>query len=359
MLVIHIGPRKTASTYLQSNFYRNRKELLRKGWLYPVLSLRVRNAHHGIVQSLKEVRKGEGAVVRGMAKAGRLAASKGANILISSENFRKWKASEIALLGKCFGQQDVLVVYTLRDPLDLLVSGWGENVKMGRTASLEAYARKHLSAPHESPILDCLVPLEPILAEPGLRLKVLNFEDIKRRKADIYQEFGRHILGLDDLKPDYVKPRNQSFPVEINDFLRLLARRIDYNNKDSDLLLSRQFGRTHSQAEIDAIAATIKRVGGDAAKMVRFSRDDAWFREQEVRVIERLGPMLVPAPSDGRLFSEGVVESLSYDIDRLAAHPEIASLLDRAVLRLKKARRRFARNPVVAAWRYVQRLFSV
>jgi hypothetical protein len=38
MLVVHIGPRKTATTYLQRNFYLRRAELLAKGWLYPVLS---------------------------------------------------------------------------------------------------------------------------------------------------------------------------------------------------------------------------------------------------------------------------------------------------------------------------------
>lgn len=359
MLVIHIGPRKTATTYLQSNFYRNRKELLRRGWLYPALSLAVQNVHHVLVQSRAEIASGKGSLVRSMGKAGKVAAARNANILVSSENFRKWKAGDFKLIGERFGQKDIVIAYTLRDPLDLLMSGWSESVKTGKTASLADYARKHLSDPMQSPVLNCLNQLEPILERPELRLVVLNFEAVKRAREDIYVAFGREILGLEGLRPARQKPRNQSFSVEINDFLRLLSRTMNFDHKKSDLLFSRQFSRTHSPAEIEAIAETIRRVGADVAEKLSFSRDEPWYDALQDKIRERLGSRIVPPSPDGRLFPRGVVEAVSYDIDKLGSHPEIRAQIETSIARMRTARQKWGRSPVVAAWRYVRRLFSV
>jgi hypothetical protein len=358
MLVIHIGPRKTATTYLQSNFYRNRRELLKKGWLYPALSLRARNAHHDIVSSKAEVKSGKGPLVRSMAKAGALAAKKSANILISSENFRKWKPDELVLIGSRLGQKDILIVYTLRDPVDLLLSGWSESVKLGKTASLPDYIDKHLSEPMASPVANCLNQLEPILAHPDLKLRVLNFEALKRDKLDIYTAFGRHVLGLDDLEPARTKPANQSFPAEINDFLRLLSRDMDFNAKTADQILSRQFSRTHSPAEIEQIASVVRRVGKEACEPVILARAEPWYDLLEARIRERLGEMIRPAPAD-RLFPRDQVEALSYDIDRLASHAEIKALVDQSIAKVRKARLRWGRSRIAAAWRYIRRMISV
>ena len=112
MLVIHIGPRKTATTYLQSNFYRNRKELLEKGWLYPVVSQRAQNAHHGVVSSRDDVLSENGALFKRLKRAADQASRANANLLISSEGFRKWKAKDFVKLGKVLDQDDVLIVYT-------------------------------------------------------------------------------------------------------------------------------------------------------------------------------------------------------------------------------------------------------
>ena len=69
MFVIYIGPRKTATTYLQSNFYRNRKALEARGWHYPIIALRAQNAHHQVVSSRDEVLAGEGALFKRLKRA--------------------------------------------------------------------------------------------------------------------------------------------------------------------------------------------------------------------------------------------------------------------------------------------------
>jgi hypothetical protein len=359
MLVIHIGPRKTATTYLQSNFYRNRKELLAKGWLYPVVSTGLQNAHHAVAGALGEIRSGRGQLARSIARAGKSARARNAGILISSEGFANATPEDFLMLGERFGQQEVVVVYTLRDPLDLFVSNWNETVKVGKTASLGDYAARHLANPLRSRVVNPLMRLKPILETPDLGLVVLNFEELKRTRADIYTAFGRHVLGLEDLKPAQDKPRNESFPAEINDFLRLLSRRLDYDPKEAEFLFARQFARTHTPAEIAQIAASVRRAGAGARTDIVFDRNQPWLAALEVDLLQTLGDRLVPPPTSATLFGRGVVESVSYDIDALAADPEVRDLVDRSGTRVRKARRRWGRSPIVGAWRQFRRLFSV
>ena len=358
MLVVHIGPRKTATTYLQQNLYRNRAELLARGWLYPVLAINAQNAHHEVVASLAQIKAGKGRLATSIRKAGKKASESGANILISSENFRKWKAADFRILGERFGQSEIRLAYTLRDPVDRMVSLWGEAVKNGKAPSLPAFVRKQLADPLKSASLNPLIELRPILAEPGLQLRVLDYEALKRSKTDIYQAFGLHILGLDDLVPAKLTRSNESFPAGVLDYLRLLARTMDFDPSTAERLFWRQFLQCHSPAEIEAIAAAVGRSG--AGETVRISREHAWYTALEEEIRQTIGSMIVPAlPDDGPIFSRGMLDVESFDLDALAKNPEIGNLLDQSVRRMRAVGLPFKRSRLARAWRYLKRLVSV
>lgn len=358
MLVVHIGPRKTASTYLQQNFYLNRKELLKKGWLYPILSVNAQNAHHDLVTSIPQLRSGKGRLSRAMSKAGRLARSRGANILVSSENLSKWQAGDFRLLAERFGEKDMLIVYTLRDPIDRMVSVWGETVKTGKALSLKSYAQRHLRDPFKSRVLNPLLDLEPIRSEARLSLTVLDYEALAREGGDIYQAFGRHILGLEGLRPAKVKRSNESFPPEVLDYLRLLAREMNYDPSTAERLLSRQFLRCHQAADIEKIANAIRAAGG--AETLTFSRDEEWYATLQRNILNSVGPLIVPPPSTERsLFDGGTVTAPSHDIDRLAQMPDVANLLAVSAERMRSVSLPFKRSRIAQASRYLRRLISV
>jgi len=358
MLVVHIGPRKTATTYLQQNFYLNRAELLARGWLYPVLSVNAQNAHHEVVSSLALLRAGRGRLVASMARAAKLAAGKSANILISSEGFRKWKPADFSVLGERLGQKDILIVYTLRDPIDMLVSVWGEAVKNGKAPSLKAYARRQLADPLKSPVLNCLFELDPIKAEPGLKLKVLDYEAIMRSGSDIYQQFGKHILGLEGLEPAKLRRSNESFSFEVEDYLRLVAREIDYDPAKAERLFSRQFLQCHTRDEIAHIDAVIRRA--DLAEDVPISRDEPWYAALQSEILQSTGPLIVPPPIEGeKLFTGRVEMARSCDMDALAKAPEIGDLLAESCKRMRAVGLPFKRGRIARAWRYLKRLVSV
>lgn len=355
MFVIHIGPRKTATTYLQSNFYRNRKPLLQKGWLYPVVSLRAQNAHHQVVSSKDEVLAGEGALFKRLKRASDTALARNANLLISSEGFRKWGPKDFVRLGKALGQSDIMIAYTLRDPFTMLVSLWGETVKNGRTHSFPDYAARQLRDPAKSEALNPFRELEPILDHPKLRLAVLDYEAVRAAGEDIYTAFCRHMLGLDGMQPSRNKPKNFSFPVEITDYLRALSARVGHEPKKSDVMFSRLFAACHRPADIDRIVAAMKTVGPEFRETTTLDRSAGWYAGLEADLVARLGPRLHPLPAGGRLFGREAAGVTTYDMDRLAAQSEIGNLLEDSANRLKAGRVPWARSPVMRAWRHVQR----
>lgn len=355
MFVIHIGPRKTATTYLQSNFYRNRKQLLAKGWLYPVVSLRAQNAHHQVVSSKDEVLAGEGALFKRLKRASDDALRKNANLLISSEGFRKWTAKDFVKLGKVLGQNDVMIAYTLRDPFTMLMSVWSETVKNGRTRSFPDYAARQLKDPRKSEPLNPLAELAPILDHPKLRLAVLDYEAVRAAGQDIYTAFCRDILGLEGMQPSRDKPKNFSFPIELTDYLRALSEKIGHDPKKSDMMFSRLFTACHGQEDIDRIVAAVRTAGANFREAVTLDRSAGWYSELEGDLVARLGPRLHPLPVDGRLFGRDAIEVKTYDMDRLAEQPEIAKLLEDSANRLRAGRVPWTKSPVMRAWRHIQR----
>jgi hypothetical protein len=355
MLVIHVGPRKTATSYLQSNFYRNRKQLLAKGWLYPVVSLRAQNAHHQVVSSRDEVLAGEGALFKRLKRASDDALRKNDNLLISSEGFRKWGPKDFVKLGKVLGQTDITIAYTLRDPFTLMMSIWGETVKNGRTRSFPDYAARQLKDPVKSEALNPLAELGPILDHPKLRLAVLDYEAIRAAGEDIYTAFCRDILGLAGMQPSRDKPKNFSFPIEFTDYLRALSETVAHDPKKSDMMFSRLVTACHKPEDIDRIVGAMKTAGQGFRQTVTLDRSAGWYAALDADLVARLGPRLHPLPQGGQLFPRGSTEVVTYDMERLATQPEIASFLEDSANRLKAGRVPWTKSPLMRIWRTIQR----
>ena len=355
MFVIHIGPRKTATTYLQSNFYRNSKQLLAKGWVYPVVSLRAQNAHHQVVSSKNDVLAGDGALFKRLKRASDDALKKNANLLISSEGFRKWTPKDFVKLGKVLGQTDIMIAYTLRDPFTMLMSVWGETVKNGRTRAFPDYAAKQLRDPAKSEALNPLAELGPILDHPKLRLAVLDYEAVRAANRDIYTAFCRDILGLDGMEPSRDKPKNFSFPIELTDYLRALSGKVEHDPKKSDMMFSRLFTACHKPEDIERIVTAMKTVGADFQQVVKLDRGAEWYSQLQTDLVARLGPRLHPLPPDGRLFGSDTINAKTYDMERLAVQPGITELLEDSANRLKAGRVPWTKSPVMRIWRNIQR----
>lgn len=144
-VVLHIGPMKTGTSYLQAVLAELRPQLEAAGWLYPTGLLPNTRSHQGAVYGLVGgampwvnpasalVRESEGVRI--------VAATNAApgHVLLSAEAMAQ--LSEVAisrLLGR-FATPEVDVVITARDLERVILSSWQQSLRNARGWSLETF----------------------------------------------------------------------------------------------------------------------------------------------------------------------------------------------------------------------------
>ncbi len=358
-LVIHIGPRKTATTFLQSSFFRNRAALQKHGWIYPVVSMRVQNAHHEVASARQQILAGGGPILKRLQKAARLARENDCGLLLSSEGFHPWTPDDFKVLAGHIGFSRLTIVSTLRDPVSIFASLWGEMVKNNRTPSLPDLARLHFSDPAKSRLLNPLLELRPFLKADRVDLVVLNFEAIKASGEDFHVAFCRLVLGLEDMTPARTLPANSSYPVEFTEYLRMLSPLVGYERKPHGLMYARAVEKCHSEEERRAIVAAIAACKPEAGLTITQSRDLPWLEQLDRRINKALGDRLVPHTQGQRIFPRGDVAMNCYDIDILVRKPEIASLLKQSARKMRPSGAFWlwtaARLRILLIWRWAKR----
>ncbi|MEL6648304.1 MAG: hypothetical protein AAFQ05_11485, partial [Pseudomonadota bacterium] len=222
-LVIHAGPHKTASTYIQENLFAARDVLAQAGWLYPQDPIDNRTGHHDLTLQADEYLI-NGAPRRGVLEDWARAAQKGnQNILLSGESFCRWEVKDLDCLADILGFEDYEIIYVIRDALDVFPSLWGEEVKHGRTAGFaDRFARIALQ-PLRTRFLNPMLDINPWLKNSRVRVHAVPFDSLKGRGADIYSHLTEAILHVPDLVPTNRAVINPKTALEITEFLRLIT----------------------------------------------------------------------------------------------------------------------------------------
>lgn len=221
MLVLHIGPHKTASTYIQHNLDMGRAELAAHGWVYPRAGAPTHRSHHEIARN-RAAYLTDGPSWDAFRTAFHDEV-KGRNAILSGEGFRAWSAAELAQLAERLGFDHLHVVYAVRDPIDLFYSYWSEEVKQGHTRSLPTRFAQHFIDPMGSHLLNPVVDLGSILAEDRIRLHAIPFDALRARGIDIFSHLLDRVLGLEGIGPKVTRPLNVSFAPALTEFLRVMT----------------------------------------------------------------------------------------------------------------------------------------
>ncbi|MEM7598069.1 MAG: hypothetical protein AAF382_10270 [Pseudomonadota bacterium] len=222
-LVIHAGPHKTATTYVQENLFAARDALARAGWLYPVDPIDNRTGQHGLTLHAEEYLLEDGARRQILEDWARSARQENQNILLSAESFCRWEAKNLDWLADILGFDDYEIIYVIRDALDLFPSLWGEEVKHGRTAGFaDRFARICLQ-PLQSRILNPMLDVKPWLKNDQVRVHAVPFDLLKTRGADIYCHITESILHVHGLTPTAKGVINPKIALEVTEFLRLIT----------------------------------------------------------------------------------------------------------------------------------------
>lgn len=197
-LILHIGAHKTATTFLQATFHRNRDLLARHGLIYPDLG--VNDAHHplaGLWQDNLGVdlpKSGPGSPAEMWDRIVADHAGSDGTVFLSGENFSRSfpqpvDFAEVAARLAAFSS--VRVIYTVRRQVELVPSLWVQVAKTRRPPQIAPYIEKVLTERRGGgvPIDHCWVYERVRLGFAPEAITILNYPDFRRVAGGVVQVF--------------------------------------------------------------------------------------------------------------------------------------------------------------------------
>ena len=150
-LHLHIGPRKSGTTFLQQALISNARALRTEGLLYPTPGRSLRQRLLGAPRFLNHEKELLAACTSEASSTPKwlvhaLAATSG-DIILSGEAIAACSPAELDHLTAYLGAGELHVIITARSLEAVIPSSWQQHIRNGRTASLEAFvediARRH------------------------------------------------------------------------------------------------------------------------------------------------------------------------------------------------------------------------
>ena len=315
-LLLHIGPHKTGSTYIQKYFFEGRSKLLDLGVNYPNIGFAGQYGQHEIVEQIKTLQPEQ---LRAYF-AGLLAFESN---FISSENFDRLNAAEIEKLrGALYSdkeQIDVRIVYYHRNYSDLLPSWWQEEVKHGSMVSFYEFILPHVLRPFASNIVNPAIVLD--LYSNVFGRDHISIVDYDRAKGNILRPIFE-LLGIEvgTVKNEII---NSSLKIELVEIIRALntiaKARNQWNFHKTRALFLRKRRESAIAGDVEKLAAMIRdqmkplRVtGGFFEKTVsasfKASYESCFFN----KVSDESPDRKVMIPSDSWMLNENAVKTCEH-----------------------------------------------
>jgi len=216
--ILHVGPHKTGTTYLQTNFLRHRAALRAKGIDYPEAWClpEADHCHFGLFQDIKA---GEVDAVAAVMRTLRDGACP--TVLLSAEDLSILSEEELARLRQTI-EGEVTVVYYIRRWADVIPSAVQENIRHGSTETLPEQLVQHMLHPLSSIQVNYALRLDRlarVFGEDAVRVVV--YDNVVESGQDLFTHFVRQVLaGPADLAPEGGRVHG-SLPVEEIELLRM------------------------------------------------------------------------------------------------------------------------------------------
>ncbi|MCH9815773.1 MAG: hypothetical protein K0U64_04880 [Actinomycetia bacterium] len=235
-VLLHIGPRKTGTTALQSAIAAARPELRQQGIIYPGKVAQHIQAAGAVQQrSLIGMARGEKADMSVWDDLVAEVAERDDKAIVSSENFGSAVPEIIPKIINDLGGPQVKVLITIRPIGEMLPSLWQQKIKGGQTIRFDDWLAKQLKGNFKQEMWhaqrhDQLVQRWVDVAGAD---SVAVMPVISARRDDLYRNF-EELVGI---TPGLLKPTrsNRSLTASEAELLRELHERIDLQRTDPQL----------------------------------------------------------------------------------------------------------------------------
>lgn len=215
VVIIHAGPHKTGSTYIQKNLIKNRELLKKHSIKYPAVYFFALGQHlllnslngHDKAEDIRSVITGE--------------CIQEDYCIISSENLSSLNGRGVKKCSEVFHEYEVRVVFYVRRPSEKLRSLWQEGVKHGNFFTLERFFVDNVRNANSNSYINPSSFLMDF--KNNFSLDTLSLIDYDTASADnsVMKNFWL-AAGLDQYIKDNGEYVNAMMPVEEIEFLRLL-----------------------------------------------------------------------------------------------------------------------------------------
>ena len=197
--IIHIGPHKTGSSYLQVCFARYRDALRQRGIVVPAAWEQHGNvSHSGLVDAVRE----GGDLAAAAEVIAREFAAGGETLLVSAEDFSTLSAAELQRLKTLLGDSAITIVYYIRRTSDILFSAWQEDVKQGNLFTFPEYFGLHLRNPEVSVFFNLEMRLRPFIEVFGKEsIRIVAYSMLRDNDIDLFTHFAQHLLKWHPVEP--------------------------------------------------------------------------------------------------------------------------------------------------------------
>jgi hypothetical protein len=254
--IIHVGPMKTGSTYLQKCLKAAADELEMLGIYYPREVLFKRQHLHMALYN--KLRKGQEEDLK--SEFIRLNESNYQTILLSCEFLSKLDHGQLSRLKAVIGVDDIEIVYVVRRWCDRIPSMWSQSLYPGGSETLPSFYIDLLNTIKDHPDIDYSILWNDIAMVFGRQnLSLFPYSTIVDHREDVFVRFCTDILRIDKVpKPKWFGTKvlgSQS--VEDSEILRVLNELYFRAHGESSTQMYWQLKRFRRDKDLPATKAAL------------------------------------------------------------------------------------------------------
>ncbi len=220
--ILHIGPHKTGTTYLQLSLKAARAQMAARGIQYPS-HWDYAPGNPSQLPLVQALRAGDRAALA--PEFARLIASGAERILLSAEDMSNLEAPALELLKSLIGGNPVLIVFYFRRWSELVPSAWQESIKNGQRWTFPEFMLMTIQNVGRARLLNFDLKLAPFVAVFGAdALRLVSYSELRDRDMDIFLHFAANFLDWPDAVPGGAPTQsNASRNLTDNELLRAMA----------------------------------------------------------------------------------------------------------------------------------------
>jgi hypothetical protein len=333
--ILHIGPHKTGTKYLQTILREQHDILQTLGIRYPGhWQTEDDPSHSTFVRRVAVMDKRlQTQLLEHESESARV-------IVLSSEEFVDLDDKSVAFLATLLHGADVEIVFYCRRWSQLLYSGWMETIKHGDDQTLPEYVAAHASNPFGSTVVNYALTLDRFAANFGRdRIRLISYTNLVESKADLFRHFAKSLLDWPDAPADD-RNINPHLSLQENELLRALNGLHKQQAQNTAPSIYPRYLEYQDQLDLSSLFATMQK---DVAQL-KLNEAVPGFSTVHEMLIRKYGDRILP-PSSGSAIFDPQMQRLSFVRDTWLLSSRSVNMLNKIYKHLTQTR---ARAPVLA-----------